>query len=666
MKYYRLLLLLVCCAFGVLELKAQEPVVDETTDETVDETTEETVDQVAETLKLGLPVVVIETKGEKEPTATAAYAPWDTDHTGSHSIIASKEYGRLYFLSAEGDTIYDSKPYVKKSSGTSIKLRGNSSGTEPKKSYKLKFEEKADLFGRKPDSIYQDKNWVLIRLLTYGNTLRPMNPLVGLKVNELMGMQWTPGCIYVNLVLNNTYRGIYALMENVKRNKTARIDVKDSGYIMEYDPYWWNEDEEFCFPTTISETINFHNPDTGKDTLYSRYEYSFKYPEDSINDDQRSYIQQWMIDFENCQTSGDYTKYISVNSWARWMLAHDILGSYDALGSNIFFTKKDSTDDTRVKMGNLWDFDGIEYKTEGKWANIHNDNRSYFAKFFNQDSTGVFIRAYQKIYAEESDSVFASIQNYLDSIESSPLFAAMNNSIVEEYNMWEKVDSVAKYPIVKMADEIALHRNWFKKRKVWLDKEIPLLTSNSKFILNITDAEWATVCVPFAFEIPQELEFYSIVAAGNDGALTMRLVTNPKANHPYVVHGPKGQYTLFGTNESTDDELENGLLFGTYEDIYVPANSYVLQNHNGVVGFYRVETDETISLSSNCAYLTPAMATMSRYRLVEDITGVGRVFAEEGPAYLNTMGISVDKATSGIYLKRMADGSYQKIVVRDR
>ena len=72
-----------------------------------------------------------------------------------------------------------------------------------------------------------------------------LNTLVGLKVNELIEMQWTPQYCFVNLMINGDYRGIYILTESVKRDIDCRLNVDKTGYIIEYDAYWWNEDVYF-------------------------------------------------------------------------------------------------------------------------------------------------------------------------------------------------------------------------------------------------------------------------------------------------------------------------------------------------------------------------------------------------------------------------------------
>jgi hypothetical protein len=58
-----------------------------------------------------------------------------------------------------------------------------------------------------------------------------------------------------------------------------------------------------------------------------------------------------------------YAERIDVESFARWLLAHDILGTWDSYGSNLFIARYDTLD-SKVRMPVLWDFDTI-FRMEG-------------------------------------------------------------------------------------------------------------------------------------------------------------------------------------------------------------------------------------------------------------------------------------------------------------
>lgn len=198
-----------------------------------------------------------------------------------------------------GVVLYDSGEYQNDVSGVQVSLRGNQSALTDKKAYKLKLQKKADLLLR-GDKTYNDKQWALIK--DEESNLISLNSLVGFKVGELAGLQWLPQLEYVNVVMNGDYKGVYMLMESVKEG-SRRLDVsKDSGYIIEYDSYWWNED--LCL-------------EEGRWYYYAPMRYTFKYPDaDDITQEQIDYIQGRVNDMELAIEEGTYEQQIDVESFA--------------------------------------------------------------------------------------------------------------------------------------------------------------------------------------------------------------------------------------------------------------------------------------------------------------------------------------------------------------
>lgn len=273
--------------------------------------------------EVGLPWVEVTTVGGEEPTCDYLSPP--PYSTGSGIANATKVPGRLRIYD-KGEYVYDSGDYIKDVGGMTIRIRGNSSAYQDKKPFKVKLEGKADLLCRGNDDIFKDKDWLLMKeeFLPEGGTL--LNLMVGLETARQCGMPWEPQARFVNLTVNGDYRGIYMLCESVERNERCRIDVdKETGYIVEYDPYWWNEDVYFS-------------------TSRHEKKYTFKYPEpEDVTTEQMDYIRDVLNQLEDAIWKGDYPSLMDVESMATWLMAHDLLGTTDAYGSNIFITKYDDT-----------------------------------------------------------------------------------------------------------------------------------------------------------------------------------------------------------------------------------------------------------------------------------------------------------------------------------
>ena len=391
-------------------------------------------------IAMGLPTMCFSTVDEEEPTCDYVSAP--PGCMGKTTTNATKVPGRLviYQLIDGGNSIvYDSGDYEKDVSGMTIRIRGNTSAYGDKKPYKIKLQKKHDLLFRGNDSIYKDKDWVLIE---DGYMLA----VVGFKINEMLGLPWTPGHRYVNVILNGKYRGVYLLCESVKRNPKCRLNVdKDTGYIFECDPYWWNEDVYVNSITSPS------------------YNFTFKYPDsDDILPEQLEYIQSVVTAYEQSLTKDYYPDLIDVESFAAWCLGHDIAGTKDAGGANRFYTKYDNTDTSKIFMPLMWDFD-LGSRTNNAWSKCHT---VHFAKLFN-NANRTFVDEYVGLWRSFGGSFYSDIKAFLNEYYVSPEGRAMEASFQMEgmANGWEfSLDSVV-YDL----------KNWYKKRATWLTNKISAL-----------------------------------------------------------------------------------------------------------------------------------------------------------------------------------------------
>ena len=387
----------------------------------------------------GLPMVKVMTVDKEAPTCEFVSAP---EGSMGQSIRNATKVGGRMTITQNGQTLYDSGDYVEELSGMTIRIRGNSSAWKDKRAYKIKLQQAADLLERGDDQTFADKEWLLIN-----DETRQLNTMVGLKVNELLNLQWTPRFRFVNLTLNGDFQGLYLLIESVKR-KASRLNVSKSGYIVEFDPYWWNEDVWFETLMTASKDakFTFKYPDT-KDILPERI--------DSI----RNYINAFDDGLVN---RNHFAEYIDSTSFAAWMLAQDILGNYDAHGSNIFMTKYDDTNDSKLMMGCLWDFDAIML-TPDDWSNSR--RLPYFARLISNGTDRSVANAYYQLWEEVKDTLFIAIKDYLEAFVASEEGQFFDEAIATDNKRWGR-----RFPTLRqLADDAEA---WFDSRKLWLETAI--------------------------------------------------------------------------------------------------------------------------------------------------------------------------------------------------
>ena len=415
-----------------------------------------TVMPLSEIIAKGLPVVYIETVEGEEPTCDYVSAP---PGCMSASIAnATKVPGRLMMyrrIGGRDSVLYDSGDYEKDVSGMTIKLRGNKSAYDVKKPYKIKLQKKRDLLFGGVDSVYKDKEWLLLRD-DYLTTL------AGFKVNELLGMTWTPRHHFVNVVMNGSYRGTYLLCESVKRNPDCRLNVdKTCGFIFECDAYWWNEDVYVNSSKAPS------------------YNYTFKYPDDEdITPEQLDYMQSLVTAYEASLTDGTYPELIDVTSFACWCLVQDVLGTKDAGGTNMFYTKYDTTAQSLIVMPLAWDFDMAE-RTAGEWSQSHT---VHMAVLFNS-ANRAFVGEYAALWRKVRGTLVNDMSNYLFGFHPTAQGQGLEKSITLDEQVYGRS--------VSLLSQIIARRSWISSRRAWMDQAVealnPLGDVNVDGHIDVTD-----------------------------------------------------------------------------------------------------------------------------------------------------------------------------------
>lgn len=155
-------------------------------------------------------------------------------NTDNDSEITSDEV----YINAKISVINDEGNYELTDVDTTIRLRGSSSLSADKKSYKLKFEEKQNLLNIGDG---KGKPWLLIANHSDHSLLR--NLTAYRLADKLTGMSYAPNCRSIELYLNGEYQGVYLLCEdkNVNKNRVAIVEspdeVENNGYLVEMSRY---------------------------------------------------------------------------------------------------------------------------------------------------------------------------------------------------------------------------------------------------------------------------------------------------------------------------------------------------------------------------------------------------------------------------------------------
>ncbi len=278
-----------------------------------------------------LPLVVIHTSDNAEPQDKT------TDIACTVTLVPSDA----------GDTI--------KTKTATIRLRGNASMNFPKKPYRIKFDKKHHVFSSPASA----KKWTLIN--NYGDKTLMRN-ILAFEASRRMGMEYTPFCTPVDVMLNGEYKGCYQLSDQIEVGK-GRVEVEETdasqtsgedltgGYLVEVDAYAYDEDCWFWSSRGNPVTV--------------------KYPDsDDIAPEQLEYIKQVFNDMESDVFSTSYTDAggwrtsLDAESFLRYFLTEEFAGNTDAFWSTFMYKHRD---DGLLYTGPVWDFD----------LAFENDNRTY-------------------------------------------------------------------------------------------------------------------------------------------------------------------------------------------------------------------------------------------------------------------------------------------------
>lgn len=189
---------------------------------------------------------------------------------------------------------------------------------------------------------------------------------------------------------------------------------------------------------------------------------------------------------------------------------------------------------------------------------------------------------------------------------------------------------------------------------VYTDQTRPLakiVGKKENYDYTLTAAGWGTVIIPFDCEKPEGLTIYECTSV-NDGKLVVEEVNSFKANTPYLLKGPKDvetTYPLEGYAAKHEDKYEKGVMVGVYSWQEPPADSYVLQNQDEGLAFYRHLAGNGVEVGPNRCYIKPQSGELKSIQFPDDETN--------GVAYANaTDSTLVDVyTTAGVKVKHQVE-----------
>lgn len=239
--------------------------------------------------------------------------------------------------------------------------RGNVSWKHEKKPYKIKFEHNTELLG-----MPANKSFALIPQQGYCDILAIM---MERRAAEMLNLGWTPHGEPVELVLNDSYEGIYLLTEkvdihpnrlNIYKQPDLNTDSEliSGGWLLEIDNY--DDPSQIVIDECEGKKIRFtyHNPD-------------------ELSDMQVKWLTDEMTRvnaaiYSNDSTGQTWGELIDSDSAVKYFLTRELFHDYDGYNGS-FYIYKDFGYDSKWHFGPLWDPIFGKHKTD--WImNEHPEN----------------------------------------------------------------------------------------------------------------------------------------------------------------------------------------------------------------------------------------------------------------------------------------------------
>ena len=219
---------------------------------------------------------------------------------------------------------------------------------------------------------------------------------------------------------------------------------------------------------------------------------------------------------------------------------------------------------------------------------------------------------YRKVCLPAGKYQFSETTNYAEG-EQVYLFAATQpltysengDAIAYTSAAWTSGTTSIVFSLDEAQDVyLGFNANLAGNQTSWRFSEVGLKVENQSATMTIGSAHYSTFCAPFDVEIPEGVTASKVTGTNGYGLTTEALSETIPANTPVLLYSENEVSQTF-TGAPVAGTPTAGLLTGVYTTTAATDGTYILQSHDGIVKFYRVDTSEAQpNVPANRAYLT--------------------------------------------------------------
>jgi len=412
-----------------------------------------------------LPIMIITTDLDPE-TNSPIEIPDEPKVLGTMKLIFRPDGTRNYLTDITNDSFLNYNGRI------GIELRGSSSQVLEKKPYGFTTlladddsNNNVSLLG-----FPSENDWVLNSLAYDPSMIRDY---LSYQLASNMG-NYAPRVKYIEVIVNDDYKGVYILTEKIKRD-SDRVNlkkIKDSdnslpevtgGYIIKADKTTGGDEVAWTMVGSGGGSTNFlyHYPKT-----------------ENISSQQTDYIKNVFTDLEtnseNTSIANGYPSIIDVPSFVDYMIMAEIASNPDSYQFSTFFHKDRGG---KLRAGPVWDYN-LSY---GNDLFVFDFDRSFYdlwqfefgnsgAKFwkdlFSNDTFNCYLaKRWFELTTTNQPLNFSTITSLIDEFVS-----LLSESQVRELQRWPSQEG---WPTVAdQTENIAAMKIWIQNRIDWIDSNI--------------------------------------------------------------------------------------------------------------------------------------------------------------------------------------------------
>lgn len=322
---------------------------------------------------------------------------------------------------------------------------------------------------------------------------------------------------FVELEINGVYQGVYVFMEKLKRDRN-RIDVAtldpaentpeliSGGYVLKIDKtsggdhninqpleYFlnnWADDARYSEYISFRSKYDIHGNliefepfgEPYHDNMYLETYFLYEYPKAiNISESQKSYIQNYIHDFETALLSDDfsselrtYTDYIDLESFVDFFIINELTRNVDGYRLSTYMYKDRGE---KLKMGPIWDLDIGYYSGDripmDDWVihyNNHVERDAWMLPFWwtRLMEDPLFLSALKYRWQELRLGVLSN-SKLLWNVDDAAHYLEINGAVKRNYQLWDLGNDF------DYQTNIQALKDYMQTRSQWMDGMISAL-----------------------------------------------------------------------------------------------------------------------------------------------------------------------------------------------